>query len=179
MKRLSLRLSASAAPLKAARIVLTALFLAATLSGCSLFGAEEDPAAPAPSVEGSWVSSFGDGFTLSRTGSALVFAYVSPSYSASNYSGTVVNEPDLTAEEGYLTILVTESGEEYAPREGRYYVIRWEELGARGIKEGGAGKYEGGTPAPGNSGLATREEAEAELTKVNGYFDFLGTYERQ
>lgn len=179
MIKRSLRFSASAAPRKAARFVLTALLLAAALSGCSLSGGEEEPAEGSPSVVGTWASSFGDGFSLTQADSNYVFAYESLDYPASNYSGIVVNEPDLTAPEGYITIHVTESGALYAPLEGMYYVIRWEELGNRGIKEGGAGKYEGSTPSPGNSGLATREEAEAELTKENGYFDFLGTYERQ
>ncbi len=158
--------------------VLTA-FASFAFAGCALMGGEDDPAAAVPSVVGTWVSSFGDGFSLTKADAGYQFAYVSPSYPTSNYGGIVVNEPDLTATAGYLTIHVTESGEVYAPLEGTYYVLRWEELGARGIKQGGAGKYTNGTPAPGNAGLATREDAEAELTKENGYFDVLGPYERQ
>ncbi len=135
------------------------LALALALTGC------EEPASA--SLLGTWKSPYGDSLEVSTERFVYGFG------DEITFAGTVENEPDFWADSGYIVVKVTEAGS-YGPSVGSYYAVRWESLSARGVREASA--YKDGSPY--NSGMPTKEEAEAEYTKERGYFGMFGEYER-
>lgn len=159
-----------------AAAVFTAFFLVASLGSCSLIADDPDSGKDgSTSLVGYWKSTYGDGFELVDAGGTLTFTQYDDAEKGVSFAGTVVNVPDLTASEGYLTILVTDAGSWYKT-EGAYYLARWEGLSGDIVRE--STPYSTAVGAD-NDGLPSAAEAEAEYTEENGYFGYFGEYARQ
>jgi hypothetical protein len=168
----------------------TAVFLVLALSvlfiGCDPTTNGDPPQRFGPKIagaelNGTWSSIYEDQFIIDKE--ALTFTYwygagEEPDYSgeesydyAGNIVGEIASDPSLLqCEWGYITIQITNAGEN-GPTVNKYFVIRWKDLTASSVKEGGAYKAGGS-----NGGMDTMAEAEAEYTAENGYFGTFGTY---
>lgn len=149
-------------------LVIAVSFLLVTqgLTSCDL-----DSGADGGTIEGTWVSSYGDYYVIDRTTLTLN----DPSYGV-QYAGTIVGElasnPSLfSAEHGYIVIKITDGGT-YNKTVDNYYVNHWKELTSGSIRLAGA--YKDGVTAD----TATLAEAEAEFTIDNGYFGIYGAYQK-
>lgn len=139
--------------------------------GLLLLGACESPQTPAapPSLVGYWKSSYGDGFEVSGS----TFTQYDDASKSVSFAGTIQGTPDMTAVAGSLTLQITDPGT-WKKTAGRYYVVRWKALSARGVKESSASNYPAATPEP-----DTQAGAEAAFTEANGSFGYYGDYARQ
>jgi hypothetical protein len=151
-------------------LCLTALLLV----GCNLNGDDY------VSLEGYWKSSIGDGFEISGE----TFTQYDNADKDVSFAGTIVNDPDLSAPTGSLTIKITDGGTWYKT-EDCYYVIKWKSLSEKGVQQSSAALYIGEND-PGNdfaSGKPTQVEAESTYIETSdpstNYFAFYGEYTKQ
>lgn len=152
---------------RVAVLALLALALVVGFTSCdAVFGSDPDEETT-PSLVGTFASSFGDSFTVSGDGKTFTY----DDGFGGGYAGTIVNDPDFTAESGYIIIQITESG--WGQTIGNYLAIHWKDFTGDAVKEAGAYKSGGLETA------ASQSEAESEFTVENGYFAMYGEYARQ
>lgn len=148
--------------------------LALTVSVCvallALAGCDAATGPTGDSLVGVWSSSGGDGFTVTNK----MFIYFSWD-GGIGYYGDIVNDPDLTAESGYMVVRITYRVNSWDPEVGKYFTIHWKTFSGDGVREAGAYK----TGSAYNSGMDTLAEAEVEYTVANGYFGLYGEYLRE
>ncbi len=148
-------------------VLLVFLFL---FFGCPLTDVQDEQK---PALSGYWHSLlYGDGFEISGTN---FYQFNSADKTDISYAGTIVNNSDLMASSGFITIKITDSGT-WGKTSDCYYVIRWKDYdGIKNISESSAYKYLGTN----NNGMLTQVEAETEYTEENGYFGGWGYYEKE
>jgi hypothetical protein len=162
---------------KALIAVFLVLNLGALVTGCSN-PSSGDPQRYGPKVagelNGKWIANFGDFFVIDKATKTFVY---DDNYDGSmSFEGTIVGQvaDDLTllqSSYGYIDLQITSSGS-YGPVVGNYHVIHWRNLTSSSVEEGAAGKWSGGD----NDGKEVLEDAIAEYTFENGYFDNMGEY---
>ena len=86
--------------------------------------------------------------------------------------GIIVNEPDLTKEDGYIVVKITIAGS-WGKAVSQYYTVHWQDFNEASISESCAYK------AGGKSTMPDKESALEEFTVSNGYFAYHSEYERQ
>jgi len=121
-------------------------------------------------LSGYWKSGY-DGFEVNGT----AFTQYGDTAKGVSFAGTVVNVRNITPTKGYLTILITNSGSWGNTTVGFFYVVAWEIISDKTIKESAA--YKSGSTS--NAGMLTRIAAENEFTIDNGYFGMFGDYNKQ
>lgn len=124
-------------------------------------------------LEGYWLSDKSDGFEVSGKNFAQFFIDTNNSKQIT-FTGTIVGEPDITAESGILIIKIVTTST-YGPTVGLYYGISWKNLKGNGVSESAAYKTGGSK----NSGVATIDEAMAEYSVANDYYGFYSDCNRQ
>lgn len=163
-------------------VLLTALFLSfASFTSCTFdadsTGENTTPSeiSKAPLLKGTWESTFNEELVITETTvtkSSLNFD--TPPVKVQNFNGTIKNVRLLTGTSGYITLLINESTEAYAPYIGKYYVLYFSDLSATSVKE--AGPYKEGAES---NGLATQIAAEEAYTVTNGYYSMSSTYTKK
>lgn len=148
--------------------VIATLAFVVLFSGCDLANSPDYTG----SLVGRWKASYGDGFEVSGT----TYTQYDDADLNVSFAGTIMGSPDLTAETGYLYILITNPGS-WGKTDGYYYAIHWENLSETGVSQGSASLVDFLDPK--NSGMATLEEAIAEYTVDKGYFGYHGEYAKQ
>lgn len=148
--------------------VIAALAFVVLFSSCDLGNSSDYT----DGLAGKWIASYGDGFNVSGS----TYTQYDNADLGISFAGTIMGEPDLTAENGYLYILITDGGS-WEKTVDAYYAIHWKNLSEAGVSQGSAslGEY----TDPKNSGMATLQEAIAEYTVANGYFGYHGEYTKQ
>ena len=147
--------------------VIAALAFVVLFSSCDT-GNSTNPA----NLNGKWISTFGDGFEVSGT----TYTQYDNADLDISFAGTIKDKPDLTTENGYLYILITNGGS-WRKTENAYYAIHWENLSETGVSQSSASLVDYTDPK--NNGMATLEDAKEEYTVDNGYFGYHGEYEKQ
>jgi hypothetical protein len=121
-------------------------------------------------LTGYWKSSFGDGFEIT----GKTFTQYDDADKNISFAGEIVNNPDLQADSGSITLKITESGS-WGKTVGCYLVVKWRGLSSIGVEQAAASKY----PDDLAPGRPTQKEAEETYTEDNGYFGYFGAYQKQ
>ena len=151
--------------------LLLIVILAFTLIGCPEAFQEDEEVEEEEktySLKGYWKSAFGDGFEITST----TFYQYDDATKTVSFAGDIANNPNFEASEGYITILITDTGT-WGKTVGEYYRVHWEDFSKNNIKESSAWK------AGGASTMPTQAGAETEYTVANGYFAIHADYTRQ
>lgn len=125
-------------------------------------------------IIGTWESEWGEELVITETTVTKSSANFEPKLKEQNFKGTIKNVRLLTGTSGYITLLITESTEIYAPYKDKYYVLYFSDLSATSVKE--AGPYKEGAES---NGLATQVAAEEAYTVTNGYYAMSSTYNKK
>ncbi len=151
-------------------IILSVSLLAGSLAltGCAAASSGNELS----SLNGYWKSGYGDGFEISGTS----YAQYDDTEKHVSFAGTIVNAPDLTADSGFLTVKITNSGT-WLKTANYYYVIQWKNLSLGKVSASAANN--GDYLDVKNNGMASQALAEAEYTISNGYFGYFGDYLKQ
>jgi hypothetical protein len=152
------------------KIILCSLFLYGALCAAAFSACDTDPAGGPGTLAGYWKSGYGDGFEVT----GATFTQYDDDAKHISFAGTIVNNPDLTASSGSITIIITNAGT-WKKTPDHFFVIRWRNLSGRGVEEAAAGIW-GVDPAPGKP---TQPAAESAYTIDNGYFANFAAYQRQ
>ena len=147
--------------------VIAALAFVVLFSSCDLGNSPDSG-----NLTGTWSSTYGDGFEVSGS----TYTQYDDAALGISFAGTIMGKPDLTAENGYLYILITNPGS-WGKTEGFYYAIHWENLSETGVSQGAASLEDWTDPK--NSGMETLAKAKKEYTVANGYFGEYGEYAKQ
>lgn len=131
----------------------------------------DDPA----SLEGYWLSggAYPDAFEVSGKN----FTQYEDDKKTVLFSGTIANDPDLTAESGTIIVKLADDGKYHSMTAGYFFGFHWQNLSDSGVSAAYA--YKSPYTNPANSGVATLTEAQAEYTVANEYFGKHGDYERK
>jgi hypothetical protein len=121
-------------------------------------------------LTGYWKSSYGDGFEI--TGNTFI-QYDDADKNIS-FAGEIVNNPDLQADSGSITLKITDSGT-WSKTVECYIVVKWRGLSSSGVEQATASNY----PSDLAPGKPIQEEAETLYTEENGYFGTFGVYQKQ
>ncbi len=162
------------------------LFLLLLVIGCQEPAEKQDKDDDVKSsLSGYWKSSYGDGFEISGND----FYQYDDAAKTIGFAGNIVNNPDLTASSGYITIKITNIGT-WQKTLNYYYVIHWKNFNGPGVKQSSAVKDYNDTNGDGiddnplNKGRPNQfgnndDAAEYLYTIENGYFDYYGDYLKQ
>ena len=153
--------------------VIAALAFVVLFSSCDLGNSSDYT----DGLAGKWIASYGDGFEV--TGNPFSGFYYTQYDDADlgvSFAGTIIGKPDITTEEGYLYILITDGGS-WGKTVDAYYAIHWENLSETGVSQGSASLVDFLDPK--NSGMETLAKAKEEYTVANGYFGYHGEYAKQ
>ncbi len=157
---------------KLSRLPLARVAMVAIVACLALFALAGCDAATGPtgdSLVGVWSSSGGDGFTVTDTTYSYEYGGIE------QYAGEIANNPDLSAESGYIVMRITRRLNSWDPEVGKYVAVHWKDFSGDGMSESNA--YKAGSAY--NSGMDTLAAAEAEYTVANGYFGIYGEYLRE
>ncbi len=121
-------------------------------------------------LTGYWKSSFGDGFEITGT----TFISYADKAKTITYKGDIIKVLKESATAGGYVMKVFESTENYAPKNGTFYVVRWKDYAVTTVKQ--ATPYKEGAEY---NGLSTQSQAENEYTIANGYYGSFAAYEKQ
>jgi hypothetical protein len=147
---------------------LSALVVLFLLGSCAPV-TQDAPATPA-NLTGYWKSTYGDGFEVSGTS----FRQYNDAAKVVSFAGDIVNAPNMSQANGFLTVKITDSGS-FGMTKEKFVVVRWKLLSSKGVLE--STPYKNASSF--NSGADSTALAESEFTDANGYFGYYGEYARQ
>ncbi len=151
------------------KITRLALAVSVCVALLALAGCDAATGPTGDSLVGVWSSTYGEGFTVTET----TFSY---QYGGTvQFEGEIANDPDLSAESGYIVMVITSHVAETYPAIGSHYAIHWKNFTGSGVQESNAYKTDGDH----NLGMDTLSGAAGEYTITNGYFGYYGEYLRE